>query len=470
MKALKTVIMALSMVSLSLTSVFAGGVVIPHTFTKGTPAVAAQVNANFNALKYVVDGNSNWIAANEIDINANAADIAALALSVSDYATRVASLEATVASLQSTVNDLSAKLAHLSVDNSTTLNGLAPPHVIFTGANVHIQNGAAQTDTNNGLGNLIIGYNEDTFGTKADWRYGSHNLVVGPEHWYQSYGGLVAGYDNDLRAAYASATGGRNNYANAPYGSVSGGYGNVASGSHASVSGGYVNEASGDYSSISGGRSNDATNTYASVSGGYQNVASGAYASVSGGYSNEAGTGYASVTGGYGNLASGNYASVSGGYANTASGSYSSVSGGAENSASGESASVSGGASNQSSGWRASIPGGYSKAGNASYAYDPPDYDSGWVTRPAGTEPVTATLNHNLGGAVDDYVIRIDTTSTAGITNINTGRVRWYFEASGTGTLIQVNDGVYYSNVTTSAIDVTWLEYSNVRIRMWRKM
>jgi len=41
----------------------------------------------------------------------------------------------------------------------------------------------------NGLGNLIVGYNEDV-GSNAT-RTGSHNLVVGIEHSYSSYAGSL---------------------------------------------------------------------------------------------------------------------------------------------------------------------------------------------------------------------------------------------------------------------------------------
>ena len=42
---------------------------------------------------------------------------------------------------------------------------------------------------NDGLGNLIVGYDEGTSEPNPDDKGGSHNLVVGPEHTYRSYGG-----------------------------------------------------------------------------------------------------------------------------------------------------------------------------------------------------------------------------------------------------------------------------------------
>src|SRR5690606_35194649 len=61
---------------------------------------------------------------------------------------------------------------------------------VFEGCNVQIVNGVGATDSTNALGNLIIGYNENQSGYA---RNGSHNLVVGRDHGYTSYGGFVAG-------------------------------------------------------------------------------------------------------------------------------------------------------------------------------------------------------------------------------------------------------------------------------------
>jgi hypothetical protein len=211
--------------------------------------------------------------------------------------------------LTATVNSQAVQIANLqqitqymSVDNST-INGLAGPHVIFSGANVHIESGAGATNDNGsltGLGNLVIGYNEMVFNSSAQ-RGGSHNLIVGPEHTYSSYGGLVAGWYNAVTAAFTSVSGGEQNIASGGAASVCGGAGNLANGNYASVSGGVSNTASGLYGSVSGGGGNIASGIYASVSAGAGNIASGNYGSVSGGGANTAVGEYASVSGGQNN-------------------------------------------------------------------------------------------------------------------------------------------------------------------------
>lgn len=182
-------------------------------------------------------------------------------------------------------------------------------------ANVHIRDGSGSTDGPvNGLGNLIIGYNEKM--GKGDKRTGSHNLVLGSNNNYMSFGGLVAGQRNEISGGYASVLGGWHNTASGTYSSVSGGNVNTASGHGSSVSGGLNNTASSSEDSVSGGLSNTASGTESSVSGGWQNTASGVASSVSGGRENTA-SGVSSAS------------SVSGGWHNTANGTYSSVSGGA---------------------------------------------------------------------------------------------------------------------------------------------
>src|SRR5215470_5692619 len=203
-------------------------------------------------------------------------------------AARPADLQTQVKELTERVQELEAKLACMSKDGD---------NVVFDKCNIYIRSGSGKTDgAVNGLGNLIIGYNETT-GENLQ-RTGSHNLVIGPQHAYSSFGGLVVGRENTISAPYASVSGGRLN---------------TASGLGASVSGGSVNTASKDFASVSGGKSNEAKGLNASVSGGTGNSAQGDFSSVTGGSDNAANGFTASISGGSGNVAKGNYTSISGG-------------------------------------------------------------------------------------------------------------------------------------------------------------
>jgi hypothetical protein len=286
----------------------------------------------------------------ELDDRLAALESAGVSVEVLD---RIEALEATNAALESDVAALQATTASMS---TLTVDG--QPTVRFAGVNVQIVDGTGDTDGDvNGRGNLIVGYNEDT--TNGVERSGSHNLIVGTQNAYTSYGGAVFGSVNKITAPYATVTGGLLNTASNFNSSVSGGGNNTASNSFSSVSGGFDNTASGGYASVSGGSNNTASLLFASVSGGFGNTASGEAASVSGGIDNISSSSYASVSGGRSNTAEGLYSSVSGGRSNTANGSYASVSGGRSNTANGSYASVSGGESNQATGDYGFVAGGF---------------------------------------------------------------------------------------------------------------
>jgi hypothetical protein len=148
--------------------------------------------------------------------------------------------------------------------------------VFIKGANLHIVNGLGSTDCineqgeeipdcPNGVGNLIVGYNEPREGNNV--RTGSHNVVVGEQHNFSRFGGLVVGVLNTISGDIAVVNGGQFNIASGNWSSVSGGgfdtgagtFGNIASGSWSSVSGGWDNTASGVVSAVSGGVTNRAS-------------------------------------------------------------------------------------------------------------------------------------------------------------------------------------------------------------------
>ena len=194
----------------------------------------------------------------------------------------------TIDALVLAVETLTGRLDALENDNQALTDRLAcvkdesnDTELIFEGCNVHVRNTAGQTDAIDGLGNLIVGYNED--GGETRDRTGSHNLIIGAWHSYSGYGGLVAGFENTIASSYASVTGGVSNEALGPVSSVSGGQRNQASGLASSVSGGAGNSASGDNSSVSGGEINVAEGNSASISGGAAHFATSYNSSISGG-------------------------------------------------------------------------------------------------------------------------------------------------------------------------------------------
>jgi len=93
----------------------------------------------------------------------------------------------------------------------------------FVGANVFIQSGAGLTETEDGFGNLHVGYPQG-----VSYEVGaSHNLTVGTGHTHESFAGVAAGYRNTTEVAYAAAFGGRDHIVRGPNSVVVGGERNV---------------------------------------------------------------------------------------------------------------------------------------------------------------------------------------------------------------------------------------------------
>ena len=194
----------------------------------------------------------------------------------SALSTETAARQAAVTALQAALStEASARTAGNAVlqNQLDPLNFILAPfsrvgdNVIISGANLNVNNGLGGTETVNGLGNVIIGYNEGTPGYHQ--RTGSHNLVVGKGHHYTSFGGMVVGLNNGIFSDYAV---------------VSGGQGNTASGSYSAVSGGALNRALGINSSVTGGNGNTAAYVETTVTGGLGNTANGHASTVSGGH------------------------------------------------------------------------------------------------------------------------------------------------------------------------------------------
>lgn len=195
-----------------------------------------------------------------------------------------------------------------SVDDAAVLTRLEVSGVdlLVEGANLTVRNAQHDTSIVDGTGNVIIGWNE-TDGQPV--RTGSHNLVLGDQNSYTSYGAIVSGEGNTASGANVVVLGGSANTASGVGSCVIGGSGGLASGMSAALLGGASNQALGPRSTVTGGsgnRAGEATETDEAsgaqhVCGGADNHAMGAYAVVAGGNANWVYASYASISGGYGN-------------------------------------------------------------------------------------------------------------------------------------------------------------------------
>ena len=212
-------------------------------------------------------------------------------------------------SLTSRVSRLETLLASMSlVQGGRTVR--------FSGVNVQIVSGLGTTNGDrNGLGNLIVGYNESrgtndgecdpSSGPSCEYpilrdcngpdgedcyedRWGSHNIIVGADNNYSSTGGLVVGNVNGVYAPAGVVLGGARNEVSGARGVVVGGEQNNASGGFSTVVGGTVNHAGGAHSFVGGGVGNSTANWTSTVVGGTGNSARGQEAVVVGGIGNTA--------------------------------------------------------------------------------------------------------------------------------------------------------------------------------------
>jgi hypothetical protein len=223
------------------------------------PALAWAQGPTLNARVAALEA---AVAALQSRANAQGQRIAALETVVDTQRGQIVALRGQIITLQN--SDAMKLNRYLSV---TTDDLLGKPLILLTGVNLQLVNGEGPVQiedeslpnyydnpTLNGLGNLIVGYNETGTVLHGDLevRTGSHNLVVGPGHTYSSYGGVVAGFMNRSTGVYATVTGGSENTASAPASSVSGGNFCRAQGNFSSVSGGVNNVASDFYSWAAG--------------------------------------------------------------------------------------------------------------------------------------------------------------------------------------------------------------------------
>jgi len=209
---------------------------------------------------------------------------------------RIALLEKEIETLKA--NPLLALSPYVKLVEKEEIRGVKGPHIMFEGANVHIRSGSGYSndrppntkiDALHGLGNLIIGYNEepyDNFTLLAGDRGGSHNLVLGVGNRFMNFGGIVHGWENTVKGVISAVISGDSNSALGNHSVVLGGWNNEAKGTSSTACGGKFNTAAGKESLAAGGSNNLAEGRISVVSGGDKNKAAGRGSTVIGGSGN----------------------------------------------------------------------------------------------------------------------------------------------------------------------------------------
>ena len=190
--------------------------------TVSSPGAEAQANnGRGNNLAARVAALEVTVSRQQDEIHALATDLSSERQSRQDADEQ---LTGRINGLTTRVSDVEDKTQFMSVTGTTTW---------FSGTNVQVVNGMGGTHLINGLGNLIVGYNQG-----GGQRGGSHNIVLGALNEYTSYSGIVGGVQNRISGSFASVIGGQQNTASANTAVVTGGGSNRASHGLSVVSGG----------------------------------------------------------------------------------------------------------------------------------------------------------------------------------------------------------------------------------------
>jgi len=194
-----------------------------------------------------------------------------------DLATRVRTLERRLLELEG--NPLLALADVLVLEKGTKCS------TVKVIGNLQIVNGMGKTDTTNGCGNLIVGYNETSIASPSA-RTGSHNIILGRFHSHASYACLLTGERNfaTSNAPSSCVVGGSESHVGADLSVVVGGRENNANSAGCVIVGGEDNGANGaNFSVVVGGGQNRTAAPASSIFGGGENTTNAQGSTILGG-------------------------------------------------------------------------------------------------------------------------------------------------------------------------------------------
>jgi len=148
-----------------------------------------------------------------------------------------------------------AVLNTMSIVNVRNGQGGQTPTLRIEKVDVQIVNGTGSSFTPNGVGNLVMGYNDLRLDDTDD-RRGSHNIIAGIRNNYSKACGLNIGFENELHGDMASLLSTENSKSMAWCSNVTGGYINTSLGMWSCIIAGSYNYNEGMNASICGGELN----------------------------------------------------------------------------------------------------------------------------------------------------------------------------------------------------------------------
>jgi len=142
---MKKITLTAGLMLLSLnTTAFAADVTIPNTFSAGSPAVAADVNANFSAVKTAVDDNNARVTTNSTNITNATNGISANTASAATNASGIASNASNISTNSST-----AVINAAGVASNASNIGTQGTSIATNAANISSNTSSASTNAGN---------------------------------------------------------------------------------------------------------------------------------------------------------------------------------------------------------------------------------------------------------------------------------------------------------------------------------
>ena len=239
----------------SLFTIGCGGGGGGGTYTK--PATYSASDLIFNNQACTLTANNVQTAIDELLIKQQTAEATqgaeAMVTTTSTLTGAINELVARAAQLEAKLAALEAKTAPLTTSGT---------NVYFTGVNVHIRNNKGSSESRNGTGNLVIGYDESYYGESSPTPHnlGSHCLIIGTIHLYPYHLCIAVGRRHVFNENCGYALAGHFHILHGGHGTICGGQGHYVGGTFSSVSGGSSNTAIDLCSVVSGSANKGASN------------------------------------------------------------------------------------------------------------------------------------------------------------------------------------------------------------------
>lgn len=203
----KFIVLLMSLVAIVCNESIAGPLTTPNTFVSGTPAVASEVNENFDAVKAAVDDNDSRITTNSSGISTNSSSIATNASNISENGSAISTNASSISGNAAQISTNAAAISAISGGMNLYANGQKVGAILqFEDyySNFHVLN------TNGYIMEIDMGLNVTSYYSRKVWYElqgcGGKTYSEAPSADYSVYGRVKAGVHGTLLYVPTGAT------------------------------------------------------------------------------------------------------------------------------------------------------------------------------------------------------------------------------------------------------------------------